>query len=292
MTKIMVDENCNITDLLLAKGYKKSSIRNLLKHSAILLDGKFISRFDHPLAKGQTILIESRPITDIKHAIAPPFEILFEDEHIIAINKPAGLLTIATESEKTNTAYYLLNAYLKERDPENPERIFIVHRLDRDTSGIVLFAKNETAKRTLQDNWTEVDKKYLVIAEGIPKVKEGTLRSYLRETKTFKVYSTDKPIDAKLAVTNYEVLKAGSGCSLLEIDLETGRKNQIRVQLADIGHPVVGDKKYGAAANPFKRLALHAHSLTFNHPDTHKRMQLKSRMPGELKKFANTMKAV
>jgi 23S rRNA pseudouridine1911/1915/1917 synthase len=256
------------------------------------VDGNFVNRFDHELEKGQVVSIDSKPKTDIKRVVATPFEILHEDEHIIAINKPAGLLTIATETEKTNTAYYLLNAYLKERSPESPERIFIVHRLDRDTSGIVLFAKNEDAKRTLQDNWKEAEKKYLVIAEGLPKAKAGTLQSYLRETKTFKVYSTNKSEDSKLAVTNYEVIKSGSGCSLLEIDLETGRKNQIRVQLADLGHPVVGDKKYGAKTNPFRRLGLHAHLLTFSHPVTHKRMQLKSKMPADLKKFANSMKAV
>ncbi|MCE5311970.1 MAG: RluA family pseudouridine synthase [Nitrospiraceae bacterium] len=292
MTKIKVDNNSTITELLLSKGYKKSSIRNLLKHSAIIVDGKFVNRFDHELIKGQVVSVESKPKTDTKRVMTAPFEILLEDAHIIAINKPAGLLTIATETEKTNTAYYLLTAYLKERDPENPERIFIVHRLDRDTSGIVLFAKTEEAKRALQDSWAEADKKYLVIAEGTPKDKEGTLRSYLRETKTFKVYSTDKPEDAKLAVTHYEMLKSGNGFSLLEIDLETGRKNQIRVQLADLGHPVAGDKKYGAKTNPFRRLALHAHILSFTHPSTHKRMQLKSRMPAEFRKFASTMMAV
>lgn len=290
MNKINVDKDSTITELLLSKGYKKSSIRNLLKHSAIIVDGKFVTRFDHELTKGQVVSVESKTKTDIRRVVAPPFEILHEDEHIIAINKPAGLLTIATDTEKINTAYYLLTAYLKERNPENPERVFIVHRLDRDTSGVVLFAKTETAKRTLQDNWTEADKKYFVISEGIPKSKAGTLQSYLRETKTFKVYSTNKSEDSKLAVTNYEVLKTGNGCSLLEIDLETGRKNQIRVQLADMGNPVVGDKKYGATINPFRRLALHAHTLSFNHPVTNKRMHLKCRMPAELRKLANTMK--
>ncbi|MBN2654629.1 MAG: RluA family pseudouridine synthase [Nitrospirae bacterium] len=292
MTKIKVDKNSTITDLLLSKGYKKSSIRNLLKHSAISVAGKFITKFDYPLTKGDLLIVEPKPVKEILRVIQPPFEILYEDEHVVAINKPAGLLTIATDTEKLNTAYFLLNAYLKDRSPEKPERIFIVHRLDRDTSGIVLFAKTETAKRTLQDNWKDSDKKYLVITEGTPKSKAGTLQSYLRETKTFKVYSTNKSEDSKLAVTNYEVLKTGSGCSLLEIDLETGRKNQIRVQLADMGNPVVGDKKYGATSNPFRRLGLHAHMLSFNHPETNKRMHLKCRMPAELRKFANTMRAV
>jgi 23S rRNA pseudouridine1911/1915/1917 synthase len=216
----------------------------------------------------------------------PGLTIIHEDEAIIVVDKAAGLLTIATEKEKTKTAYYRLTAWLKERSGSARERIFIVHRLDRDTSGLLVFARNEAAKRALQERWPETDKKYAAIVEGIPREPKGRIASNLRETKFLRVYSVrDHDGDGKPSVTNYQLLRAAGSYALLDITLETGRKNQIRVHLADIGHPVAGDKKYGARTNPVGRLALHAYFLAFFHPVTGKWLEFRAPLPAKFKRM-------
>jgi 23S rRNA pseudouridine1911/1915/1917 synthase len=206
-------------------------------------------------------------------------KIIHEDDSIIVVEKSAGLLTIASETEKVNTAYYRLNEFLRLRSSTSGERIFIVHRLDRDTSGLLVFAKTEIVKRKLQENWSGVKKRYYVIVEGKPKKKDGEIESRLQETKSLKVYSDPHSDDAKLSKTSYRIMKSGRDYSLLDVLLETGRKNQIRVHLSDIGHPVAGDKKYGAKTNPLKRLGLHAYLLLFKHPVSGELMRFKSKMP-------------
>ena len=205
--------------------------------------------------------------------------VVYEDDAVIVIEKPAGLLTIASETEKVKTAYYQLNEFLKQRSTGTRERIFIVHRLDRDTSGLMVFAKSEAVKMTLQGSWKTAEKRYYAIVEGTPVKKEGEIESNLSETKSLKVYSSRKQDQAKRAKTKYRVLKRSREYALLDILLETGRKNQIRVHLADIGHPVAGDKKYGARTDPLKRLGLHACLLSFNHPVTGERKRFESTLP-------------
>ncbi len=205
--------------------------------------------------------------------------IVYEDPDIIVIDKMAGLLTMGTDTEKERTAYFLLNAYVKRGNPRSRNRIFIVHRLDRDTSGLLVFARTEQAKRFLQDNWEGFDKKYFAVVHGVLQEKKGTITSYLAENKFYRVYSVNNPEIGKLSSTGYQVIKESEKYSLLEIKLFTGRKNQIRVHLSEKGHPVVGDKIYGPKDKTQKRLALHSASLTILHPYTQKEMVFTSEIP-------------
>ena len=206
--------------------------------------------------------------------------ILYEDRDILVVDKSPGLLTISTEKGETRTAYYRLTDYVRKGYAKSRNRIFIVHRLDRDVSGILLFAKTGEAKEYLQERWEGTQKKYLAVVHGRLKNKTGTFSSYLAENAAHIMYSTPDTRKGKLSYTAYRVLKETEEFSLLEIDLITGRKNQIRVHLAENGHPIVGDKKYGKKDATHKRLALHARSITFNHPFSEKQLTFETRVPG------------
>ena len=206
--------------------------------------------------------------------------ILHEDKEILVVVKPAGLLTIGTERDKTRTAHYLLNDYVRKGDPKSRNRVYVVHRLDQDTSGILLFAKSEAAKIFLQEHWESTDKYYLAIVHGRLTPQEGTISTYLTENAAQRVYSTPNPAKGKLSSTEYKVLQESrKGFSLVEIHLLTGRKHQIRVHFAEKGHPVVGDRKYGNADPISHRLALHARSLSFIHPFNGREMSFDTGMP-------------
>jgi 23S rRNA pseudouridine1911/1915/1917 synthase len=271
---VTVKTRTDLQTFLLSLGFKRNRVKKLLKFGAISVNGKRVRIYNHPLSEGDKVSII--PKKDLSKDILKRFRIkvLFEDDHIIVIDKPAGLLSISTEEEKERTAYRILNEYLKAKG----QRVFIVHRLDRDTSGIMVFAKTEEAKRRLQERWHETEKKYIALVEGIPEKKEGVITSKLKESKTLLVYETDYR-DAKPSATAYKVLKTAMGYSLLELKLLTGRKNQIRVHLSGIGVPVAGDKKYGAKTNPFNRLCLHAWRLSFSHPVTGKKLIFESKIP-------------
>jgi tRNA pseudouridine32 synthase/23S rRNA pseudouridine746 synthase/23S rRNA pseudouridine1911/1915/1917 synthase len=206
-------------------------------------------------------------------------EILHEDRDIIVINKPAGLLTMATERERENTAYFLLTDYVRKGNPKSNNRIFIVHRLDRETSGILIFAKTEQAKHFLQENWQNFSKKYAAVVHGRLNEKEGIIESYLTENQNYRVYSVNNATKGKYSKTGYRVLKENEKFSLLEIDLFTGTKNQIRVHFSENGHPVAGDKTYGTAEKGIKRLALHSMFISFIHPYSKKEMTFKTGIP-------------
>lgn len=205
--------------------------------------------------------------------------ILYEDRDILVVDKTSGLLTISTDKVREKTAYYLLTDYVRRGNQKSKDRIFIVHRLDRDTSGVIIFAKNENAKRFLQDEWQGFEKKYYAVVQGTPSEKEGLITSYLAENAAHRMYSVADPEKGKLAKTGYKVLKKSGKYSLLEIDLLTGRKNQIRVHFSEKGHPVAGDKKYGIKEKGVKRLTLHAASLTILHPHTKEKMTFKAEVP-------------
>ncbi len=213
--------------------------------------------------------------------------ILYEDRDILVVDKINGLLTIGNERVKENTAYYLLTDYVRKGSHKSKNRVFIVHRLDRDTSGILIFAKNENAKRYLQDEWQGFEKKYYAVIHGTLPEKEGVITSYLVENAAHRMYSVTDPEKGKLAKTGYKVLKESRKYSLLEIDLLTGRKNQIRVHFSEKGHPVVGDKKYGIKEKGIKRLTLHAASLTILHPHTKERMTFKAEVPAYFNSLLN-----
>lgn len=205
--------------------------------------------------------------------------ILFEDSHIIVIEKPGGLLSIGTDRDKTKTAHSILNDYVRKGDPRSRNRVYIVHRLDRETSGILIFARSEQIKATLQSSWHDIEKHYLTVVHGSSLPESGTISSYLVENSAFKVFSTPDAAAGKLSHTEYKVLKHGRGMSLLDIHLLTGRKHQIRVHLSEKGFPVVGDKKYGKGNDSATTLALHARSLSFNHPVTGIRMTFETPLP-------------
>lgn len=206
--------------------------------------------------------------------------ILHEDKEILVVVKPAGLLTIGTERDKTRTAHYLLNDYVRKGDPKSRNRVYVVHRLDQDTSGILLFARSEAAKIFLQEHWESTDKYYLAIVHGHLTPQEGTISSYLAENAAQRVYSTPDAAQGKFSSTEYKVLQESrKGFSLVEIHLLTGRKHQIRVHFAEKGHPVVGDKKYGNHDPVANRLALHARTLSFTHPFNGRRLTFDTGMP-------------
>ena len=205
--------------------------------------------------------------------------VLHEDRDIIVVEKPSGLLTMGTERDKSRTAHTILNEYVRKGDPRSRNRIYIVHRLDRETSGILIFAKSEAAKKQLQEQWNETEKHYLTIVHGSLVPKTGTISSYLAENSAFTVYSTTDPAAGKLSHTEYTVLKEAKGFTLLDIHLLTGRKHQIRVHLSEKGHPVVGDKKYGTGNDPYGTLALHAVSISFTHPVNGRRLSFETAVP-------------
>ena len=205
--------------------------------------------------------------------------IIHEDRDILVVEKPPGLLTMGTARVRSATLYYKLTDYVRKGNPKSRERVFIVHRLDREASGILVFARHEQAKSCLQDQWPKVEKRYLAIVHGKVTPKAQTISSYLAENQAHIVYSTANAARGKLSRTAYKVLKERNALSLLEIDLLTGRKHQIRVHLAEKGHSIVGDRKYGNADRTHKRLALHAASLSFNHPFGGERVTFETRIP-------------
>lgn len=265
------------------KKQSRNNIKTLLSKEQVTVNGKIVKQFNYLLEVGDTVEIDWNKKRDIK--ISKGVNIIFEDRDILVVEKESGLLSISTQKNKNErTAYKILMDYVKNKNYN--ERIYIVHRLDRETSGVMLFAKNEKVKQILQENWKDLVKKreYAVLVEGILKEKQGTIKSYLKENKSYITYSTvDK--NGKLAITNYKVIKEKKECSFLLVSLETGRKNQIRVHMSDIGHPVLGDKKYGSKNNGLKRLGLHALNLKFIHPITKRIISFESNLPQEFKKI-------
>ncbi len=231
------------------------------------------------------------------YEINPPFKkppkkheprglsIIYEDKFFIVVKKANGLLTIGTDKERNKTAQSLMSEYVKRGNAKSPARVFIVHRLDRDTSGVLIFAKDERTKNNLQENWGDYSKKYLTVVNGTMEEKEGTITSLLAENKAHIVYTTEDEDEGKLAQTEYKVLKENAEYSLLEINLLTGRKNQIRVHMAEAGHPVAGDIVYGKGFKRIKRLALHAVSLSIIHPVSKRKLTFETEMPNYFKEL-------
>jgi len=261
---------------------KKTKVRQWLKHGAIHVNGRSTTRFNHPLEIGDSVSIRPKEEVQAQSLLPRAMKIMFEDEALIVVDKPERLLSIASATEREKTAYSFLTDYVRRGDPRSRERVWIVHRLDRDTSGLMVFAKTETAKRILQRNWEETEKRYLAVVEGNPPDEEGVMSSHLDENGPFKVFSAPPGERTRYAVTRYRVLKRRADTALIELALETGRRNQIRVHLADIDCPIVGDRKYDARTDPARRLALHSSSLEFDHPVSGERMRFESPLPREL----------
>jgi RluA family pseudouridine synthase len=218
--------------------------------------------------------------------------IIYEDRDILVVDKPPGLLTMGTDKEQTRTAYFMITDYVRKGCAKSRNRIFIVHRLDRETSGILIFAKSEKAKLFLQSHWNDTKKKYLAVVHGKCEKSSETISTYLVENKGYRVYSTSDTTKGRLSHTAYQVLKETKEFTLLEVDLLTGRKHQIRVHLADIGHPVVGDEKYGKEHKDYKRLALHAKWISLIHPFNGKQITFETRVPAYFHKLVGTWDAI
>ncbi len=259
------------------KEQSRTSIKSLLSHGQIQVNDKTVRQFDTPVTPGDTVRIcferTKAPFSN------PLLNIIWEDDDLIVINKREGLLSVATQREKERTAYHILGNYLKKIDPQN--KIFILHRLDRETSGLMMFAKKESVKRAMQDNWSEMitQRSYVAVVEGRPQKDTDLLISNLVENKKMQVYVVPVGTEGKEAITRYRLLKTNNAYSLLELDLETGRKNQIRAQLQSVGLPIAGDFKYGAETNPTGRLMLHARKLCFIHPTTGEEMRFETHIP-------------
>ncbi len=266
---------------------KKIKIKQFLKHGAITVNGIVTTKHNHPLRPGDKIDFLTKA-SSLKERLKTylSFPIVYEDEWLIVIDKPAGLLTMGTDKDKFHTAYYEITDYVRAQTKDGQGRIFIVHRLDRESSGLVVFAKSMAVKTKLQAEWSEAVKKYFAVVEGVPRKPEGKIESYLVEDSFKRVYSTsERSREAKHAVTLYRLLRHNAGLALLDITLITGRKNQIRVHLADLGHPIIGDVKYDSLQNPARRLGLHAHTLSFRHPQTGEIKTFESPLPDSLAKI-------
>ena len=285
--QLVVDDDCELLEFLLARlpGKGRQTIKAILRDRQVSVDGRSVSQYNHPLRAGQQVRVrwEKMPFDRLYHGI----QIVFEDQDLLVIDKPAGLLTVATDTEKRRTAYSILSDYVKTKDAAN--RIFIIHRIDRETSGLLLFAKSEKIKDIIQETWmsTITERVYVAVVEGRMEQETGVITSWLTESSAFKVYSSQNPQQGKKAITHYTTIANNQDYSLLEVSLETGRKHQIRVHLQDIGHPVVGDVKYGLKDKKFERMALHARSIAFNHPHSGKRMFFEAPVP---KFFGKLMK--
>ena len=254
----------------------KTTLRQLLQTGRVRVNGEIEKNAKRDLLPGDQVEVAQKSA----HSLLPAeLSILYEDGDVIVVYKANGLLTVATARERETTAQAYLNEYVGAR--RGQERIQVVHRLDRETSGVLLFAKNAHARERLKEQFAEhtIDRLYVAIVEGRIDPPRGTIESWLRERRDLKMVSGPPHPEAKLAITHYETVKTNARYAMLEVRLETGRKNQIRAHLSEAGHPVLGDRMYGSEINPIGRLALHAKRLGFDHPVTGKKMLFESAVP-------------
>ncbi len=253
----------------------KTTLRQFLQTGRVRVNGEIEKNAKRELDVDDSVDVTSK---SVQRALPKELAILFEDEHVIVVFKANGLLTVATERERDTTAQAYLNTYL---GSIGEDRIHVVHRLDRETSGVLVFAKHFAAREALKEQFAahSADRIYIAIVEGTMTPPEGTFRSHLREMRDLKMVSVKAHPEAKYAVTHYRTIESKNGYSMLEITLETGRKNQIRAHLSEAGHPVVGDRLYGSTINPLGRLGLHAKLLGFDHPSTGKHLVFTAPIP-------------
>lgn len=282
----VTDNGTKLLEFLLAAmpDRKRTTVKDYLKHNQVMVGQTVTRQWDHPLNQGDTVSVNtSREFQTFSN---PRLKIMYEDDDIIVVYKGYGLLSMGTDRKQEGTAYWLLRDYVKRKDPRN--KIFIVHRLDQHTSGLMMFAKTQQAKDTMQHNWNNMvlERRYVAIVENGPlDPPEGTVESYLAENSAHEVYSTQNPAEGQHAITRYRTIKSRGQYSMVELRLETGRKNQIRVHMKDLGHPIAGDRRYGALTSPAHRLCLHALTLRFVHPVTRRDMNFSSAVPTAFEKL-------
>jgi 23S rRNA pseudouridine1911/1915/1917 synthase len=289
--QFQVSSKCELLPYLTGAplGLSRKQAKDLLRFRAVTVKGKATVRHDTELAPGDVVTIAARKQASDAALERYGLAIVHLDDAVVVVEKPAGLLSMGSEREKEKTAYRILNTHLKTLMNTPAQQVFIVHRLDRETSGLMMFARTEATQAALQRNWKGVIKRYLAVVEGVPAEAQGTLKDRLVESKALTVHRVEE--GGELAITHYRILRAKGARALLELTLETGRRNQIRVQLAELGHPVIGDRKYGAKlgakigprTDPAERLALHACELKFRHPVSGALMEFHSALPRRLK---------
>jgi len=279
-TRLKVQEPVELMPFLLSKmgGMSRNSVKSLLAHRQIMVNGKVETQFNLLLKRNDTITVSSnRGNTELVH---PKLRIIFEDEYLIVVEKKEGLLTVSTGKGEEITAFSILKNHVKRGSKQN--RIYVVHRIDRETSGIIMFAKSRDIQLALQENWHRVVTRrvYVALVEGKMEKEQDTIVSWLTENeKSLKIHSSSTDNGGQQAVTHYKCIKSNDQFSLLELELETGRKNQIRVHMEYIGHPIAGDKKYGSSVSPIGRMCLHARILAFIHPVTLKEVSFETPVP-------------
>lgn len=278
-TRFAVRGSMSLMDFLMTQmqGKSKTSLKQLLSGGHFKLNGQTVTNFSQPVKSGDVVVMEKNK----KKVIALPasLKVVYEDAHLMVVNKDAGLLTMSTSKENRHTAYAYVSEYLKQHHPDN--RVFIVHRLDRETSGLMMFAKSAKIQETLQKNWNEavLCRRYYALVEGFVEKETDTIHAWIQEnSKSLKMYVC-KPGEGFEAITHYRIVDGSRHFTLLDVTLDTGRKNQIRVHLQHVGHPIAGDVKYGARHNPMKRLGLHAAELSFVHPVTRESMHFSTAIP-------------
>ncbi len=260
----------------------RKAAKDLLRFRAVTVTRMTTVKHDTQLEPGDVVTIAAGKQVPAASIERHGLKIVYLDDDIVVVDKAAGLLSMGSEGEKERTAHRILNDHLKALTNSPAQQAFIVHRLDRETSGLMMFARSRSIQAALQQNWKSVTKKYLAVVEGVPPKTEGTLRDNLEESKSLRMHRVER--GGELAITHYRVMRKGRHNSLIELTLETGRKNQIRVQMAGLGHPIVGDRKYGATTDPARRLALHSCELKFRHPVSGILMNFNSPLPTRLKK--------
>lgn len=264
-------------------GVSRTRVKALLSNRVVLVDNVIVTQFNHPLKPGMKVQISrEKNKHEFRH---PMLKIVYEDAYLIVVEKKEGLLSVATDHQKERTAQHILSEYVKRTHRNN--RVFVVHRLDRETSGLMMYAKDEKTQHTLRDNWHDivVDRRYVSIVMGEMERDQAQIRTWLTDRKLY-VSSSNYDDGGKLSITHYKTIKRANGFSMMELELETGRKNQIRVHMSELGHPVVGDQRYGCEIDPLGRLALHAFKLCFYHPVTGELMEFETPYPAS---FRNLM---
>ena len=283
--EIPVREESNLMDFLLKQmGITKNRAKDLLTGRAVSVDRKLATHYDTPLHPGQVVRVSRhRQNTMLLNKYV---KIVYEDKDIIVIEKSEGILSMAS-TPKQYCVKNVLDEYFEKRHFKCTAHV--VHRLDRETSGLMIYAKNIETAKILENDWHDMvyDRRYIAVLCGRVEKEGGTIQSWLRESKSFVTYSSPTDNGGKLAITHYHRLRSTDDFSLVEMKLETGRKNQIRVHMADLGNPVAGDQKYGNGRDPLHRLALHAYRLNFYHPITREQMQFETPIPKEFLIFFN-----
>lgn len=281
-----VTSRCELLPWLLGPplGLSRKAAKDLLRYRSVHIQNRATVRHDTALEAGDVVTIAQRkPPTADATLDQLGLKIVHLDDVLVVIDKPAGLLSMGSDREKEKTSHRILNDYLKALTKSRRQQAFIVHRLDRETSGLMLFARSPAIQATLQANWKRVTKKYLAVVEGVPSTPQGTLTDRLVEAKSMLVHRVDQ--GGEIAITHFRAIVTRDDLALLELTLDTGRKHQIRVQLAGFGCPVVGDRKYGARTDPARRLALHSCELRFTHPVSGEPMEFRSALPSRLRKL-------